>query len=145
MALDLTALGWSARLEELFAPHAAAGLVPARVILEHTHIYRVCAADGEILARVAGRLRHRAAERADYPAVGDWVAIEPDPHDGDAFTQYCLARAGSRAGQQAMSPRSRSSRPISIRCFSSPASTGTSTRVESNATSSWRVKAAHHR
>ena len=92
MALDLTALGWSARLEELFAPHAAAGLLPARVILEHTHIYRVCAADGEILARVAGRLRHRAAERADYPAVGDWVAIDPDPHDGDARIHAILPR-----------------------------------------------------
>jgi ribosome biogenesis GTPase / thiamine phosphate phosphatase len=92
MALDLTALGWSARLEELFAPHAAAGLLPARVSLEHTHIYRVFAADGEILARVAGRLRHRAAERADYPAVGDWVAIEPDPHDGDARIHAILPR-----------------------------------------------------
>ena len=68
MALDLTALGWSPRLEELFAPHAAASLLPARVSLEHTHIYRVLAADGEILARVAGRLRHRAAERADSGA-----------------------------------------------------------------------------
>ena len=92
MALDLTALGWSPRLEELFEPHAATGLLPARVSLEHTHIYRVLAADGEILARVAGRLRHRAAERADYPAVGDWVAIEPDPHDGDARIHAILPR-----------------------------------------------------
>jgi ribosome biogenesis GTPase len=92
MALDLTALGWSPRLEELFEPHAATGLLPARVGLEHTHIYRVLAADGEILARVAGRLRHRAAERADYPAVGDWVAIEPDPHDGDARIHAILPR-----------------------------------------------------
>jgi ribosome biogenesis GTPase len=92
MALDLTALGWSPRLESLFAPQAAEGLLPARVSLEHTHIYRVLAADGELLARVAGRLRHRAEGRADYPAVGDWVAIEPDPHDGDARIHAILPR-----------------------------------------------------
>jgi ribosome biogenesis GTPase len=92
MALDLTALGWSARLEESFAPHAATGLQPARVSLEHTHIYRVLTADGELLARVAGRLRHRAAERADYPAVGDWVAIARDRHDGDARIHAILPR-----------------------------------------------------
>ena len=92
MALDLTALGWSPRLEELFAPHSAEGLLPARVSLEHTHIYRVLGAHGEMLARVAGRLRHRAAERADYPAVGDWVAIAPDPHDGDARIHAILPR-----------------------------------------------------
>ncbi len=92
MALDLTALGWSPRLGALFAPHAAEGLVPARVSLEHTHIYRVLTAEGETLARVAGRLRHRAAGRADYPAVGDWVAIEPDPHDSDARIHAILPR-----------------------------------------------------
>jgi ribosome biogenesis GTPase len=92
MALDLTALGWSPRLEESFVPHAADGLLPARVSLEHTHIYRVLGAYGEMLARVAGRLRHHAAGRADYPAVGDWVAIEPDPHDGDARIHAILPR-----------------------------------------------------
>jgi ribosome biogenesis GTPase / thiamine phosphate phosphatase len=28
--------------------------------------------------RIAGRLRHTAASAADLPAVGDWVAIDPD-------------------------------------------------------------------
>ena len=92
MALDLTTLGWNPRLEALFVPHAAEGFLPARVSLEHTHIYRVLAADGEVLARVAGRLRHRAEARADYPAVGDWVAIQPDPHDGDARIHAILPR-----------------------------------------------------
>ena len=35
--------------------------MPARVSLEHTHIYRVLTGGGEWLARVAGRLRHQAA------------------------------------------------------------------------------------
>ena len=77
MAIDLAALGWTDARADAFAPHASEGLVPARVALEHTHIYRVFAAEGEWLARVSGRLRHRATRAWTFPAVGDWVAIEP--------------------------------------------------------------------
>jgi ribosome biogenesis GTPase len=90
--LTLEDLGWRAALAEAFAPHAAAGFAPARVSLEHTHIYRVLDASGERLARVAGRLRHQAAARADFPAVGDWVAVEPPPHGGDARIRAVLPR-----------------------------------------------------
>ena len=92
MALDLTALGWTPRLAEAFAPHAAEGLIPARVALEHTHIYRVFTESGEWLARVSGRLRHRAAVRVDFPAVGDWVAIEPPAEGADARIRAVLPR-----------------------------------------------------
>jgi ribosome biogenesis GTPase len=90
--MDLTALGWTPRLEEAFAPFAAEGLVPARVALEHTHIYRIFGAAGERLARVSGRLRHNAAHRVDFPAVGDWVAIDAGAPDGDARIQAVLPR-----------------------------------------------------
>jgi ribosome biogenesis GTPase len=92
MALDLAALGWTDRLAEAFAEHEADGLVPARVALEHTHIYRVLSESGEWLARVSGRLRHHAATRVDFPAVGDWVAIEPPNDSGDARIRAVLPR-----------------------------------------------------
>ena len=92
MPADLDAYGWTARLAELFAPHAAAGLQPGRVSLEHTHIYRVMTAGGEVLARVAGRLRHQASARADFPAVGDWVAIESGRAGGDVRIRAVLPR-----------------------------------------------------
>ncbi|HEX5475515.1 MAG TPA: ribosome small subunit-dependent GTPase A [Vicinamibacterales bacterium] len=76
---SLEELGWRPGLADAFAPYAAAGLRPARVSLEHTHIYRVLDPDGEQLARVSGRLRHQAGTRTDFPAVGDWVAIAPAP------------------------------------------------------------------
>ena len=69
--------GWNDRTAGAFAAIAAPARVPARVTLEYTHIYRVVTADGETLARVAGRLRHQADSRADFPAVGDWVILEP--------------------------------------------------------------------
>jgi ribosome biogenesis GTPase len=90
--IDLADLGWTDALSSAFAPHEAAGVTPGRVSLEHTHIYRVLLADGERLARVAGRLRHDAASRADFPAVGDWVAVERPEADGDARIRAVLPR-----------------------------------------------------
>jgi ribosome biogenesis GTPase / thiamine phosphate phosphatase len=93
MPLDLTALGWTPTLADAFAAHAAEGLVPARVALEHTHVYRVFTESGEWLARVSGRLRHQALKRADFPAVGDWVAIEPPAGGADARIRAVLPRS----------------------------------------------------
>lgn len=104
MAIDLAALGWNARLDEAFAPFAAGGLVPARVALEHTHVYRVFATPGEWLARVSGRLRHRAAHRVDFPAVGDWVAVEPPAGAGDARIHSVLPRTSRFSRRAAGDP-----------------------------------------
>jgi ribosome biogenesis GTPase / thiamine phosphate phosphatase len=92
MAVDLTQLGWNARLDEAFAAHAAERLVPGRIALEHTHIYRVMTGQGDVLARVSGRLRHRARARVDFPAVGDWVAVAPAAQGGDARIVAVLPR-----------------------------------------------------
>lgn len=91
--MTLEDLGWTPRFAEAFAPHAADGLEPGRVSLEHTHIYRVLTPAGERLARVSGRLRHGAAGRADFPAVGDWVALEPAPAGHDMRIRAVLPRA----------------------------------------------------
>lgn len=77
--MNLAALGWDDAFAAAFAPHAAEGWVPARVALEHQHIYRVVTAEDEPLAVVSGRFRHHAKGRHEYPAVGDWVALERRP------------------------------------------------------------------
>src|SRR3954452_23201544 len=91
----LDAYGWDPVFAERFAPFAEQGLLPARIIVEYQHIYRVVTEDGELLATVAGRLRHRAAGRLDYPAVGDWVAIKLDP-DSDRATIHGVLERKSR-------------------------------------------------
>lgn len=97
-------LGWTPRFAEAFEPFRAKGLTPARVSLEHTHIYRVLAPDGDRLARVAGRLRHTASGRADFPAVGDWVAVETLPSDADARIHAVLPRATQFSRRAAGNP-----------------------------------------
>jgi ribosome biogenesis GTPase len=85
----LAQLGWTPALEEHFVPYAADGLEPARVAVEHRDAYVIYTARGERQAELSGRLRHAAAERADLPAVGDWVAVTPtDP----ALVQAVLPR-----------------------------------------------------
>ena len=45
----LADLGWNDRLADAFVASGVSHLVPARVSLEHTHIYRVLAESGELL------------------------------------------------------------------------------------------------
>lgn len=83
--------GWNDRFAAAFAEYAGENRIPGRVVLEHTHIYRVGTESGELLARVSGRLRHRAESRPDFPAVGDWVVVEPVA-DSDARIHAVLPR-----------------------------------------------------
>jgi ribosome biogenesis GTPase len=87
----LTALGWQPVFAEAFAPYADR-CIPARVALEHQHIYRVYTADGDVLARVRGRLRHHAGRREGFPAVGDWVAISLGTDTSEASIEALLPR-----------------------------------------------------
>lgn len=92
MTIDLSNLGWDEFFETHFQPYRASGLAVARVVLEYNRLYRVLSARGELLAEVAGRLRHEAASRSDLPAVGDWVVIEPRQTEAKATIQSVLPR-----------------------------------------------------
>lgn len=85
--------GWDADWASAFAPHAAAGLEPARVVVElRRHYYAVQAADGEFLGECTGRFHHQARIASDYPAVGDWVAIQRQPDGRRAHLHALLPR-----------------------------------------------------
>ena len=88
----LDALGWDDIFAERFAPFAEQGLRPARIGVEYQHIYRLYSEEGELLATVSGRLRHQATSRADYPAVGDWVAYRHVPGEERAQIQGLVPR-----------------------------------------------------
>ena len=80
--MELGALGWSDFFAEPFGPYRADGLIPGRVAIQFNRSYRVYTEQGEISADSSGSLRHRAARRAELPAVGDWVAVRLDPKGG---------------------------------------------------------------
>lgn len=91
-SVTLADLGWSAARERAFAPLAASGLVPGRVVLEHNHVFRVMTADGELLAETAGALKHKAGAKHELPVVGDWVALRPDASGARSQIREVLPR-----------------------------------------------------
>jgi ribosome biogenesis GTPase / thiamine phosphate phosphatase len=90
--MDLESLGWNSSFEEPFRRFADEGLRPARVASTHTHVCRIYAAEGELLAEVTGKLRHDARGPQDFPAVGDWVAVASRPGEGRAVIHGVLPR-----------------------------------------------------
>lgn len=52
------------------------GFIIARVIEEHREMYTILVEGNEVPAEVTGRLMYSAQSRIDFPAVGDWVAVQ---------------------------------------------------------------------
>jgi ribosome biogenesis GTPase len=78
LATATTGLGWDAGWDQAFARFAAGGRRPARVVAVHKETAIVRGdVGGDRPAAVSGRFRYDALAASDYPAVGDWVALEP--------------------------------------------------------------------
>ncbi len=75
--MTLAELGWDEHFAAAFAPHAAAGCVPGRVTLELKGYYEVTGEAGARLGACSGKFINTAAAQADFPAIGDWVAVTP--------------------------------------------------------------------
>lgn len=89
--MDRTSLGWSEYWKLQFDEFAPPGCTPARIAREERAAYFILTDIGEQLARVSGRLRAAATRRADFPAVGDWVAVSSVEGEG-AVIQSVLPR-----------------------------------------------------
>ena len=74
----LAALGWNTRLDAAFSALDRRDLIAARVAAVHRGRLELLAAAGALAGTTAGRLVHAAAGPGDLPAVGDWVAADPD-------------------------------------------------------------------
>ena len=108
MLAQLSNYGWNEFFELHFQPYSTSGYKAGRVVLEYNHLYRVYSEQGELLADVAGKLRHEAASRADLPVVGDWVVVQPRSAEAKATIHAVLPRqskfvrkvSGSRTEEQ---------------------------------------------
>jgi ribosome biogenesis GTPase / thiamine phosphate phosphatase len=65
-------LGWDDGWEAAFAEHRAAGLVPARVAIQHRGAYDLATEAGDVRASAANRF----VRDDDLPGVGDWVGVD---------------------------------------------------------------------
>lgn len=91
--MTLAEFGWNDTFAEAFAPHAAAGFEPARVVCElRRNFYAVCTASGEVLGECRGGFFHLARKADQFPAVGDWVAVKPRAGESRADIHAVLPR-----------------------------------------------------
>lgn len=89
--LTLEDLGYGPFFEDSRVKLKLDGFAVARVTSETKGAYKVKNTDGEYLAKITGKIRHNARTKEDYPAVGDWVAIESSG-EGQAVIRAILPR-----------------------------------------------------
>jgi ribosome biogenesis GTPase len=74
--MTLSDWGWTDFFANQSEIWANSKQIPAKVIRGEKNYFRVWTERGEMTVRFAGKIRHKADGRADFPVVGDWVAIE---------------------------------------------------------------------
>lgn len=106
--MKLSLLGWNNFFEAFFSPHREKGLLPGRIAVQHRDRYTIQTEQGELLGQVSGKFRFEATLLKDFPAVGDWVALEPGNLNQPAIIHHVLERkstfsrkvAGERPDEQ---------------------------------------------
>lgn len=73
--MNLTDLGYTNELSAYVSENNLSAFSIGRVIQENRERYIVSTGENEYDAEITGNLRYTATSRADFPAVGDWVAM----------------------------------------------------------------------
>src|SRR6185295_17548765 len=89
---NLNDLGWVAFFEQQFELMRQDEWTPGRVVREERQRYWVWTGEGEFTAEVSGKMRHEADEGAEFPAVGDWVAVTTRAQERGATIHGVLPR-----------------------------------------------------
>ncbi len=103
--MELGFLGWDGFFAERFAPWAATGHRPARVVAAPPGGFLLGTEHGELPSQVTGRPRHLAGPCvAGPPAVGDWVCLREGRIQAvlPRRTAVTYHRPGDAAGEQVL-------------------------------------------
>jgi ribosome biogenesis GTPase len=90
--INLAELGWDAFFSDKFSSLDIPDTIPGRVVKVEKEICQVLTAYGELDAQLSGRMRYLAGGGEDFPAVGDWLAVQPLPGELKAVIQAILPR-----------------------------------------------------
>ena len=80
--MDCKHFGWNDFFEAIWSSGERGNTSPARVLRQNREIWHVGGDFGEAKAEAAGKLRLAAESGGDWPAVGDWVAVETGERGG---------------------------------------------------------------
>ncbi len=107
--MTLAELGWNDDFRGKYAEWVSKTDVrPGRVAIEFNQNFRIYLEGDELDAVTAGRVKHRAKNRAELPAVGDWVVVRQRAEEDGAVIVAVLPRrsaftrrgAGNVTGEQ---------------------------------------------
>jgi ribosome biogenesis GTPase len=90
--MSLKRWGWNAYFEALWNGAERDGVLAARVISQQRKFWRVAGEFGEAWAEASGALRLAGESGGDWPAVGDWVAVEFPAAGENGMIREVLAR-----------------------------------------------------
>lgn len=90
---------WSLMAEQM--PQHDKALVPARITAQFSKQYRIITQEGEQSAIVTGKYEYEAASKSDFPAVGDWVMVEPLKGESRAVIHKLLPRKSAVTRKEA--------------------------------------------
>lgn len=90
--MSLSRWGWNSYFVAMWNEVDRENAVPARVVALQRDVWRVAGEFGDCWAEPSGKLRLEADAGADWPAVGDWLALEVPPSSDVAFVRAVLTR-----------------------------------------------------
>lgn len=73
--MTLEHLGYTKEIDQYIQENHLEAFTIGRITAEHKERYVVRTETGELTAEITGNLRFSAQDRADFPAVGDWVTM----------------------------------------------------------------------
>jgi ribosome biogenesis GTPase / thiamine phosphate phosphatase len=90
--MNLEQYGWNEQYEKQFKSLSVEQYMPGRIFIENRGLYRLYTEIGELQGEISGKFRYNAKGLDEFPAVGDWVALESIPDENKAIIHAVLPR-----------------------------------------------------
>ena len=90
MKINMKQYGMNDRFTVLASMYEEEGLIAGRVISQEKDLYTIMTEQGERLAEVSGKFRYQVSAVSDFPAVGDFVMVDPGQYEGNAVIHHVL-------------------------------------------------------
>lgn len=75
--------------------------IPARIISQHSNLYKVITDKGEYLAEKSGKLEYFAENEKELPVIGDWVLVDIFDQENKAVIHEIIPRKTSFSRKKA--------------------------------------------
>lgn len=97
--MDLHQYGWNNEWQNKFSFISQPGWIPGRILSQSVDLYQIITEFGEITGKISGKWRYEIVSAMDFPATGDWVALQPSS-GSDAVIHGLCQRANSLMRKQ---------------------------------------------